>query len=61
MPVSTPFFSAVSSAASEVPIWWTSSMKLASAGLPAAALRASGWSGAIAMNEAPKMVSGRVV
>ena len=38
-----------------------SSQKAARAGSPAAAAFASGWSGAIAMKEAPKSVSGRVV
>ncbi len=42
-------------------MWRTSSMNFASAGLSSAAFLASGWSAAIAMKEAPKMVSGRVV
>ncbi len=61
MPVSKPFFSAVSISAAEVPERLISSMKVASFGLFSATFLASGWSAAIAMNEAPKIVSGRVV
>ncbi|MCY1294098.1 hypothetical protein D9M70_433800 [compost metagenome] len=61
MPVSMPFFSAVSSAASEVPARRHSSQKASTSGLVAAACLASGWSAAIARKEAPKSVSGWVV
>ena len=49
-PYRNPFFSAVSSAAIDVPLRWHSSMKARNAGLDAAAFLASGWSGAMAMN-----------
>ncbi len=56
-----PFFSALSIASCDVPVFWHSAMKAATALSFAAKLCASGWSGATAMNDAPNKVSGRVV
>ena len=60
-PVSNPFFSAVSTAASDVPSLAHSAIKSAASGLFSAIFRAIGWLAATAMNEAPNKVSGRVV
>ena len=59
--MSYPRFSAVSSAASEVPERRHSAMKAASAGLASAHSSANGWSGETAQKLAPNRVSGRVV
>jgi hypothetical protein len=60
-PVSKPFFSAFASASSLVPILRHSSTNAASSPFFWARWVLSGCSGEIAMNEAPKIVSWRVV
>ena len=61
MPSGMPFFSIVSSVASDASLRTHSSMKAAISGLFAAAFAASGCSAATAMYVTPMSVSGRVV